>query len=557
MIVHVDPNPGYTAHVKNDETVHANVNWHSPGQPDPNVEPLSVTNNGTYTAPQGKAYSPVTVNVPHIKKKELSVNSNGTYHATLDEAYDPVVVNVPQTASVVLSVTENGTYTAPAGKAYSPVTVKVTDIGGPKSDVNFYDYDGEVVASYTAAKFALLSELPVNPSHAGLVAEGWNWSLADAKEYVAAYGKLEIGQNYITESGATEIDVNLANPDLSPYLVLAVNGTVSVDWGDGSESDTMAGSSLNLVAYKGHTYASEGTYTISISVVSGEFEFGCELYVEDAPGVLRAAVKQSSTNEVKSAKYSSRITEIRFGNGVSAFGGGALSYCMALKAVSIPTNLTGFSRSIGYGCFSLRHITIPDGTTTISAAQNVDVFSGFTNMKSVSVPKSVTTMRGGVFSGCLLLKTVTLPPELTEAGDGMFANCKSLETVVMPLDLSVFGITTTPADGVFNGCISLRSINIPHAPASEMVVGVSSFEGCTALESLTFPAGLTTIGDRAFYGCYSMQEYHFASPTPPTIGSRTFYGIPSGCSIYVPSASVNAYKTAANWSNYASQIQGE
>lgn len=28
------------------------------------VEPLSVTENGTYTAPEGKAYSPVTVNVP-------------------------------------------------------------------------------------------------------------------------------------------------------------------------------------------------------------------------------------------------------------------------------------------------------------------------------------------------------------------------------------------------------------------------------------------------------------------------------------------------------------
>lgn len=126
MIVHVDPNPGYTAHVKNDETVHANVNWHSPGQPDHNVEPLSVTNNGTYTAPQGKAYSPVTVNVPHITTEEFSTSANGTFHAPSGKAYDPVIVNVPHIEVEAKNVTANGTYTAPSGKAYSPVTVNVS-----------------------------------------------------------------------------------------------------------------------------------------------------------------------------------------------------------------------------------------------------------------------------------------------------------------------------------------------------------------------------------------------------------------------------------------------
>ena len=34
------------------------------GGGDVTVESLSVTDNGTYTAPTGKAYSPVTVSVP-------------------------------------------------------------------------------------------------------------------------------------------------------------------------------------------------------------------------------------------------------------------------------------------------------------------------------------------------------------------------------------------------------------------------------------------------------------------------------------------------------------
>ena len=95
------------------------------------VEPLSVTSNGLYTAPMGKAYTPVDVNVPvppSVTVESLSVTSNGTYTAPAGKAYSPVDVNVPATPSVTvesLSVTSNGSYTAPAGKAYSPVDVNV------------------------------------------------------------------------------------------------------------------------------------------------------------------------------------------------------------------------------------------------------------------------------------------------------------------------------------------------------------------------------------------------------------------------------------------------
>lgn len=95
------------------------------------VEPLSVTSNGIYTAPMGKAYTPVDVNVPvppSVTVESLSVTSNGTYTAPAGKAYSPVDVNVPATPSVTvesLSVTSNGNYTAPAGKAYSPVDVNV------------------------------------------------------------------------------------------------------------------------------------------------------------------------------------------------------------------------------------------------------------------------------------------------------------------------------------------------------------------------------------------------------------------------------------------------
>lgn len=65
-----------------------------------------------------------------ITVESLSVSQNGTYTATTGKAYSPVSVAVPQTTVTSLSVTENGTYTATEGTAYSPVTVNVPTGGG-------------------------------------------------------------------------------------------------------------------------------------------------------------------------------------------------------------------------------------------------------------------------------------------------------------------------------------------------------------------------------------------------------------------------------------------
>ena len=128
------------------------VDVNVPVPPSVTVESLSVTSNGTYTAPTGKAYSPVDVNVPATP----SVTVNGTYNAPTGKAYDPVVVNVPQTTVESLSVTSNGTYTAPEGKAYSPVNVSVSgytlaDIvtkTQPSGEIDITDLTVETYAMY-------------------------------------------------------------------------------------------------------------------------------------------------------------------------------------------------------------------------------------------------------------------------------------------------------------------------------------------------------------------------------------------------------------------------
>ena len=90
---------------------------------------------------------------------------------------------------------------------YALINAKNGGGGGTSTgtgSVRFIDYDGTVVKAYTPEQFANLTALPANPSHEGLTAQGWNYTLADAKTYVAANGALDISQ-MMAKRGYTSI----------------------------------------------------------------------------------------------------------------------------------------------------------------------------------------------------------------------------------------------------------------------------------------------------------------------------------------------------------------
>jgi hypothetical protein len=95
-------------------------------------------------------------------------------------------------------------------------------------------------------------------------------------------------------------------------------------------------------------------------------------------------------------------------------------------------------------------------------------------------------------------------------------------------------------------------------PTTVTTVSNSAIYANYALSKLVLPSGVTSIATKAFYSSYGMREFHFKSTTPPTLDNAdAFTNIPSSCVIYVPSASLNDYKTASNWSTYASKMVGE
>ena len=86
-------------------------------------------------------------------------------------------------------------------------------------------------------------------------------------------------------------------------------------------------------------------------------------------------------------------------------------------------------------------------------------------------------------------------------------------------------------------------------------IGNDAFASCLSLTTATIGTGITTIGDGAFADCTGLTSITVEATTPPALGDSVFYNVSSDFVIYVPTASVNTYKEASGWSDWANRIQ--
>ena len=237
-------------------------------------------------------------------------------------------------------------------------TPKIITGGTTPGDITFYDYDGTIVTSWTLEELATKTALPDYPSHEGLICQGWNWSLADLK---TTNRKMNVGAMYITDNGKTRIYIRLEEGRTSPMLGVCPNGTVTVDWGDGTTPDTLTGTSTSTVKWTPHhAYAAPGEYVIKLTV-DGAMGF----YGTTSSNQYSAILRYSSGSDARNYVYPNSVQKIEIGSGVTSIGVSAFYYCYSLASVSIPNGVTSIDSYAFYNCYSLASITIPDGVTSI------------------------------------------------------------------------------------------------------------------------------------------------------------------------------------------------
>ena len=264
--------------------------------------------------------------------------------------------------------------------------------------------------------------------------------------------------------------------------------------------------------------------------------------------------------------YRSSILSVIISDGVTSIGSCAFKDCSSLTSVTIGNSVTSIGWSAFEGCSSLTSITIPNSVTSIGEL----AFRYCSSLTSVTIPNSVTSIGWSAFEGCSSLTSVTIPNSVTWIGENAFSGCSSLTSPVynahcfayMPISYSgayaiLEGIKQI-AGGAFFGCSSLTSVTIPNSVTS---IGEKAFALCSSLTSVTIPSSVVSIGAAAFANCNAIRSVTCEGAEPPYIQVQDWYydeifrGIYVVFNVYVPCGSLEKYKNAQWWKEYASQMR--
>ena len=167
-------------------------------------------------------------------------------------------------------------------------------------------------------------------------------------------------------------------------------------------------------------------------------------------------------------------------------------------------------------------------------------------IKTIVIGDGVRTIGQRAFKDCTGAISVLFGNSVDMIDYEAFQGCTSLTSVNIPSSVKFI------YDYAFRGCNSLTSVNIP---SSVTLIWSSAFSNCTGLRSVTIGSGVTYIGDEAFENCSYLSSVTIYATSVPNSGGDAFRSNASGRKIYVPAASVNDYKNASDWSDYASDIE--
>lgn len=312
-------------------------------------------------------------------------------------------------------------------------------VDAPIKDVNFYDYDGTRLYSYSWDEIVAMTELPPLPEREGLICEGWNYTLEQIKEQ--PYRKADVGAIYVTDDGKSRFYISV----LKPNERVGVNPSNSlggvdfiIDWGDGTNENVSA-----KADWVYHYYLNEGDYVITVG------------------------------NE-------SRITLTDSGSKAFSFSSGFL------RKVECGNNLT-----IGYqGLIDDRNLK----SISVSSTSYLEYtcFSGCLSLEAYMC-KSGVRPSNRLFYGSGI-QIVSIAPiggdsDVQFIGEYTFYNCKALRRVCIPM-----GVTS-----IKNRAFYGSGIMCVYIPPSVLSIATYAFNSCSSLRELDFShhTSIPTLGSYA------------------------------------------------------------
>lgn len=179
-------------------------------------------------------------------------------------------------------------------------------------------------------------------------------------------------------------------------------------------------------------------------------------------------------------------------------------------------------------------------SSSVLSKEEVYTINSYT---AITIGNCVDSIDEKAFINSVYLINLTIPSNVKTVGSMAFAN-SGISALTLNEGVETLG------EGAFKACSKLTAVTIPNSVTT--LIGDVFYSN--KIKTLVIGSGVTSIGTSAFARSSSIsgESITIFATTPPTLGDGLVFSGWS-CPIYVPSASVNAYKAA--WSQYASRIQ--
>lgn len=182
------------------------------------------------------------------------------------------------------------------------------------------------------------------------------------------------------------------------------------------------------------------------------------------------------------------------GEGLTEIGPNAFEYCYRLEEVQFPSRL----KTIGDHAFyssGLRNVVIPDHVENLGRG----AFESCSQLETVYIGAGIKSMGMDVFDGCNALREAEFAEGITELPAGTFHNCDVLQKVSLPESLTTIG---------YDAMSHNDSLQVVRIPNHVEVLPIELF-WCTALVSVSLPAGLKEISACAFESVETLNHIFF------------------------------------------------
>lgn len=343
------------------------------------------------------------------------------------------------------------------------------------------------------------------------VSDSWEETPKIDSELEAAIASEDPFSYYDDDASEEEMDDDIA--------LLAAGKTMAHE--DYAYTDVSSGTEYMVDLYTDHTAK---IWKLTTSSGGAECILPSTIYYTDDDGVPEP--NPYTVTELRFSPYGNSVTSVN--NNYTALVlpdtltdiGGSLSGFKNVTEITIPGSVKVFNATLQY-MKQLRTLTFEEGVEEIASGS---VVSGCKSLTTIHLPSSLQKLSGtGTFSGASALTDITLPEGIAITEGSTFSECTSLESIELPAS-----ITTIPSS-MFAGCSALERVT---AKGTITAIGNGAFGSVTdwndqetadtALTEIPDLSQVTSIGDRAFYGCSALETVDLHSVT--TMGYAAFQG---------------------------------